>query len=338
MRVAVTGAAGRVGRRLVQWFRDRDHSVVALDREKVAGQEGVSSVVLDLSDGEGLVAATAGCDVIVHLAAAMTWNPKDSDVLWRANADGTWNIVKAAEANGARRLVFASSGEVYPESKAKFLPVDEHHPTEPTSVYGMTKLVGETMVANLGRRSYVETVIVRLPHTQDAAELLDPDSPFSGPRFFLQRRLEQQRALGNAAAVSALEGAGCAGELTLLVARGEDATPYRMPICDARDTAEGLGLAATVVGIEGQVINVGPAEATSMETFISEAARLTGLPQVAVNLPGPPVYYHTSIAKARELLGYTPRWPMPDMLAEASEARAHSGNSSSEEDRQRSQQ
>lgn len=337
MRVAVTGAAGRVGRRLVEWLRERDHEVVALDREALAVHEGVSSVVVDLSDSDQLVAATAGCDAIVHLAAAMSWNPRDSEALRRANVDGTWNVVSAAETNRVRRLVFASSGEVYPESRAKFLPVDEHHPTEPTSVYGMTKLVGETMVANLGRRTDVETVIIRLPHTQDATELLDPDSPFSGPRFFLHRRLEQQRALGNAAAVSALEAAGSPGDLTLLVARGEDATPYRMPICDARDTAAGLGLAATVAGVAGQVINVGPDEATSMDAFISEAARLTGLPHVEVNLPGPAVFYHTSIAKARELLGYTPRWPMPAMLAEASEARAHRSNSSTEEDRQRSQ-
>lgn len=337
MRVAVTGAAGRVGRRLVQWFRDRDHSVVALDREAFAGAEGVSSAVVDLTDSDGLVEATAGCDVIVHLAAAMSWNPNDSDLLRRANVDGTWNVVKAAETNRVRRLVFASSGEVYPESKAKFLPVDEHHPTEPTSVYGMTKLVGEVMVANLGRRTDVETVIIRLPHTQEATELLDPDSPFSGPRFFLHRRLEQQRALGNAAAVSALEGVGSAGDLTLLVARGEDATPYRMPICDARDTAAGLGLAATVGGVAGEVINVGPDEATSMETFISEAARLTGLPHVEVNLPGPAVHYHTSIAKARELLGYAPRWPMPEMLAEATEARAHRSNSRTQDNRRRSQ-
>lgn len=322
MRVAVTGAAGRVGRRLIEWFRERDHDVVALDREPVAVHDGVRAVVVDLNDSDELVAATAGCEVIVHLAAAMSWNPKDSEMLYRVNVDGTWNVVRAAETNRVRRLVFASSGEVYPESRATFLPVDEHHPTQPTSVYGMTKLVGETMVANLGRRTDVETVTIRLPHTQEAAELLDPDSPFSGPRFFLHRRLEQQRALGNSAAVAALEAVGSPADLTLLVARGEDGTPYRMPICDARDTAAGLGLAATVDGVAGEVINVGPDEATAMDELIPAAAQLTGLPQVQVTLPGPAVHYHTSIAKARELLGYTPQWPMPAMLAEANEARA----------------
>ncbi|WP_147917092.1 NAD-dependent epimerase/dehydratase family protein [Ruania zhangjianzhongii] len=326
MRVAVTGAAGRVGRRLVEWFCERGDDVVALDQVAVPIHEDVSSVVADLTDADGLVTATAGCDVIVHLAAAMSWDPRESGLLHRVNVDGTWNVVNAAAANRVRRLVFASSGEVYPESKAQFLPVDEHHPTEPTSVYGMTKLVGEAMVRNLGRRSDIETVVVRLPHTQEASELLDPASPFSGPRFFLHRRLEQQRELGNAGAVAALEAAGRADELTLLLARGEDGTPYRMPICDARDTAAGLGLAATVAGAADQVVYIGPDEATSMAALIPEASRLTGLPLAEVRLPGPAVNYHTSIAKARELLGFAPRWPMPTMLAEAAEARQRSSS------------
>lgn len=338
MRIAVTGAAGRVGGRLTDWLRERGHQVVALDRVAIRTDNGVEPVVADLADRDQVTAATKRCDVVVHLAAAMSWDPRDSDGLYRANVDGTWNVISAAQANGVHRLVFASSGEVYPESRAKFLPVDEHHPSEPVSVYGMTKLVGEVMVANLGRRTDIETVIVRLPHTQEASELLDPDSPMSGPRFFLHRRLEQQRAFGNDAAVAALEAAHVEGDLCLLLARGEDGTPYRMPICDARDTAAGLGLAATVAGVSGTVINIGPDEATSMVDFIAEAARLTGLPQVEVRLPGPAVHYHTSIAKARELLSFAPQWPMTAMLAEAAAARERRHSPTTEVDGQRSQQ
>lgn len=317
MRVAVTGAAGRVGRRLTGWLTGAGHEVVAIDLVGGDAADRVHPVVVDLGDVRALEAATEGADVVVHLAAAMSWRGEEHDFLRRVNVDGTWNVLSAALTNRVRRLVFASSGDVYPESAARFLPVDEHHPTEPTSVYGLTKLMGEEIVGNVSRRTGMETVVIRLPHTQEAAELLDPDSGFSGPRFFLQRKLEQQRALGNDQAVAALEAIRPAGDLTLLVSRGEDGTPFRMPISDARDTALGLGLAATVDGGVGEIIGIGPDEATSMDRLVPEMADLTGLPYVEVRLPVPAVNYHTSNAKARELLGFVPQWPMAEMVKEA---------------------
>lgn len=323
MRVAVTGAAGRVGRRLTAWLTGAGHDVVAIDVAPVEPAERVRAVMADLGDPAALRAATDGAEVVVHLAAAMSWRSEDDDLLRRVNVDGTWNVLAAARANRVRRFVFASSGEVYPDSKARFLPIDEHHPLEPTSVYGLTKLIGEELVRHAGRQAGIETVIIRLPHTQEAAELLDPESGFSGPRFFLRRRIEQQRDLGNTAAVKALKAALIDDELALLVARGEDGTSFRMAISDARDTAQGLGLAATVEGIAGETIGIGPDEAPPMDQLVPAMAKATGLPYVEVRLPGPAVHYHTSNAKARELLGFVPQWPIAEMIKEAA-ARWHS--------------
>lgn len=319
MRIAVTGAAGRVGTRLTQWLTARDHQVVGIDRVPPAQTPGLTPIVADLDDLDALLFATREADVVVHLAAAMSWQPKDSSLLRKVNVDGTWNVLDAALASDVRRFVFASSGEVYPESAATYTPVDEAHPLRPASIYGLTKLMGEEMVHAAARRAPIETVIIRLPHTQEASELLDPASGFSGPRFFLRRRIEQQRELGNLEAVAALERAGTDDPNTLLVARGSDGTPFRMPIGDARDTAQGLGLAATVPGVSGETIGVGPDEALSMDELVPMMARESGLPQVSVDLPVRAVSYSTSNAKARQLLGFEPRHPIDDMVKEAAE-------------------
>ena len=64
MRIAITGAAGRVGRRVVDAAVARGHEVVAVDR----GDAWSGDVSLDMSDYEGVVDVFGGCDAVIHLA------------------------------------------------------------------------------------------------------------------------------------------------------------------------------------------------------------------------------------------------------------------------------
>jgi len=94
-------------------------------------------------------------------------------------------------------------------------------------------------VAFFARTTGMETVVLRFSHTQDASELLDPDSFFSGPRFYLRARIRQQAAFGNSAVVEALKPHDDGTE-KLLISRGQDGTVFRMPITDTRDIVDGL--------------------------------------------------------------------------------------------------
>src|SRR5690606_28085435 len=111
------------------------------------------------------------------------------------NVRGTFNLLRAASKAGVGRFVFASSGEVYPELNSVYLPIDEAHPTHPTSMYGLSKLLGEEMVQNFARRTGLPYAILRFSHTQSAEELFDPNSFFSGPRFYVNAKLRQLRRL-----------------------------------------------------------------------------------------------------------------------------------------------
>src|SRR3546814_2447419 len=101
----------------------------------------------------------------------MSWRKEDVDRLHRANVDGTRSVLEAAAAAGARRFVFASSGEVYPENVPAYPPIDEAHPLTPRSPYGATKLLGEELVRFFARTTAMEKGTLRFDHTHDAEGL-----------------------------------------------------------------------------------------------------------------------------------------------------------------------
>lgn len=315
--VAVTGADGRIGRRVVRQLAEAGYRVRGLDRR--AGSEAAEYVVGDLADEQALATLLAGADVVVHLAALMSWADSDGPAVFDANVTATFRLLEAARAAGGPEIVLASSGEVYPEMAPTYLPVNEDHPRRPRSHYGLTKLLDEDMVWFYARRYDMPTTVLRFPHTQDATELLDPRSSFSGPRFFLQQKLRQQRALGNAETAAVLERCDD-GRERLLLSRSPDGTPYQMPIGDARDVATGVVLAVASPQARGQTIALGPAEAAAFDVIVPRMSELTGLGYVEVRIPGPGPHYSVDIAKARRILGYDPAYTIDRMLEEAASA------------------
>ncbi|HVV14687.1 NAD(P)-dependent oxidoreductase [Amycolatopsis sp.] len=311
MRIVVTGAAGRLGRTLLARLDERGHDTVGLDQVPPAN--------LPLSDRDGLIAACAGSDVVIHLAARMSWRREDDAGLFETNVLGSANVAEAAALAGAR-LVLASTGEVYPEGRPVYQPLDEAHPRSPTSAYGLTKKLAEDTVDFYRRTRGLEAVVLRFSHFQDAAELLDERSFFSGPRFFLRQKIEQQRGFGNTAALAALEPHDD-GTTKLVLSRGEDGTVFRMGILDTRDLATGVLAAAELPGLDGEVIGLGADDSVDFDRLVPELARHSGLSYVDVTLPGPAVHYTTSNERARKLLGFTVEHPIERMIEEAALAR-----------------
>jgi UDP-glucose 4-epimerase len=260
-----------------------------------------------------------GADIVVHLAAFMSWVESDAAALFDANVSATFGLLEAVRAAGGAEIILASSGEVYPEMAPDYLPINEEHPRHPRSHYGMTKLLDEEMVWFYARRYDMPATVLRFPHTQEAAELLDRCSACSGPRFFLQQKLRQQRELGNAEIAAVLEPYDD-GRERLLLSRCPDGTPYQMPIGDARDVATGVVLAVSSQQARGETIALGPAQAAAFDVIVPRMSELTGLDYVDVRLPGPGPHYSVDISKARRILGFDPAYPIGAMLDEAASA------------------
>ena len=322
MRVLVTGSSGRVGSAVVGALLAQGHQVCGLDlRASSRSDAGYSEVTGALDDPQAVGQAMKKAEAVLHLGAFMSWVAAERSEMFRANVEGTRVLADAAAAAGDARFVFASSGEVYPENAPKFQPIIEDHPLVATSSYGLTKLLGEEIVRFHQRISRMETVILRFSHTQDAGELLDEDSIFSGPRFFLHPRIRQQEGFGNHAVAEVLRRAD-PGHPAHVLARNEDGRPFQMHITETRDIVQGILLGLTHPAAAGQAFNLGATDPVDFGDLLPRLAKCTGLPIVTVDLPGPGVLYHTSNEKIRTVLGFRPEWTIERMVTEAAAARA----------------
>lgn len=77
-KIAIIGATGRAGSQLLEEALRRGHSVTAIARDpsRLKGREGVSTVALDVTQGEGLEQAVAGHDVVLSAAHFATVPPQ----------------------------------------------------------------------------------------------------------------------------------------------------------------------------------------------------------------------------------------------------------------------
>lgn len=321
MTILVTGSSGRVGRQVVSKLLARGDQVRGLDlRPSGRVAEGFEEIITTLDDEMKALQVVQGVRAVLHLGAFMSWLPADRGKMFRANVESTRVLLDAAAGSGVGRFVFASSGEVYPENAPASLPITETHPLHANSSYGLTKLLGEELVRFHQRTSNMETVILRFSHTQDASELLDETSFFSGPRFFLRPRVKQQENFGNAQ-VAALLRAADPGEPAHILARNENGRPFQMHITDTRDMVQGLLLALDHADAAGETFNLGATDPVDFEKLLQDMSNITGYPVMTVDLPGQGVYYHTLNNEIREKLGFEPEWTIDRMLNEAAKAR-----------------
>lgn len=125
MRIGVTGGSGFIGSHVVDALMAAGHDVVVLDRRSPHRSD-VSHAPVDLMDASGLLAATAGMDVVFHLAAFADVNDvvRDPAGAIDVNVGGTVRVLEAARRNGIQRVVLASTVWVY-SSAPGLAAVDE---------------------------------------------------------------------------------------------------------------------------------------------------------------------------------------------------------------------
>ncbi len=179
--IVVTGAAGWLGRRLVDTLAHGlgDHpALAAADPEArlrafdLPGSDfaalrslspRVEPVEGDLTrpaDCARLMEGTRGA-VIFHVAGVI--HPRRIADFYSVNVDGTRNLLRAADAAGARRAVVMSSNSplgLNPRPDHRF---DERSPYAPYMNYGRSKMLMELAVRDLRARAALESVIVRAP-------------------------------------------------------------------------------------------------------------------------------------------------------------------------------
>ncbi len=171
LRIAVTGASGFVGRRLLQKLSESAcYKVTGVVRQRPSANVPYPVVeVTDLTettDWSNLFASTP-VDVVVHCAARVhQMNDQSADPLTefrRVNCAGTLQLAKFAAAAGVRRFIFISSVKVMGESTLAGTAFSVNDVPKPVDPYGVSKWEAEQQLATLCQETGMELVVIRPP-------------------------------------------------------------------------------------------------------------------------------------------------------------------------------
>jgi len=166
MRIAVTGAAGFIGKHLSDWLVADGHDVLAIDNLARGKPEHVPPEVpllkLDLAH---VSAAELGreferfrVEAVVHLAAVhfIPECMRNPERTFAINARSTHTLVEAVGTSTASRVVFASTLDVY---AAEDRVHDEADRLAPGNIYGLTKALSEQILESSVRMGACESAV-----------------------------------------------------------------------------------------------------------------------------------------------------------------------------------
>jgi UDP-glucose 4-epimerase len=261
MKTLVTGGAGFVGSNLVDALLARGGEVTVLDdlstgrRENLEGALAAGAVLVeaDIRDRPTVedAAREARPAVVFHLAAQIDVRKSVADPAWDAsiNVGGTANVLEAARAAGARRVVFTSTGgAIYGEGAGQQLPLREDAPIAPEAPYGQSKFAGEGYLWLYERLCGLSSVALRLGNVY-------------GPR---------QDPLGEAGVIAIFSGRLRAGKRPTVFGDGRQTRDY-IYVGDV----VAAGLAAAGSEATGP-INIGTGVETNVLELVRQLAELGG--------------------------------------------------------------
>ncbi len=147
--ILVTGGAGFIGSNLVDrlslsnrvFVLDNLSSGSLLNLEK--SRDRITFFKGDILDKGLLKEIVAKVEFVFHLAANVgnVKSIEDPTFDMEVNVKGTINLLEACLKSSIKRLVYSASGAIFGE--AKYLSIDEDHPVNPESPYGVGKLAAE---------------------------------------------------------------------------------------------------------------------------------------------------------------------------------------------------
>ncbi len=272
MKLLITGGGGRLGRWVVEELRN-DYEVVVAGLEEAppdAVSPGVRYEQADLTDAQAVARVADGAEAIVHLAAFPSPIGREPENVFANNMLSTFNVVEAAIRQGARKIIYSSSGSAlgfafrFRDMVPDYMPMDEEHPLRPQDAYGLSKWLGEEVLEAATRRTGIRTIVLR------------PTNVF-GPEDYVER------------VPSMLENGG--GTLSYV---------------DARDVARAVRAALDDTEIEHDRFFITADDALSREPLaVAFPRHFPGSEAVSAGLTGTegPI----SSAKAKRVLGYHPQ-------------------------------
>jgi len=322
MAVLIVGGAGYIGSHIVRALRTKGTDVVVFDNLEKGHREAIADVPLyrgDLRNKQDVHAVFKqyGISAVMHFSAySLVGESMEKPALYyENNLYGTLNLITAMKDAGIRHFIFSSTAAVFGEPRE--VPITEDHPTNPTNVYGETKLAVEKMLDWYDNIHGLKSVRLRYFNAAGAdpsgeiGELHSPESHLIP--------LVLQAALGERDSISIF-----GNDYDT-----RDGTCIRDYI-HVNDLADAHILALDYLQAENSsaVFNLGNGSGYSVREIIDVAEKVTGrdIPvKQAERRPGDPAVLIAASEKAKEILAWRPKLYDIETILETA-WKWHSGN------------
>ncbi len=335
----ITGGAGFIGRYLCEELLAQGYHVRVLDGliEQVHGSvaprlaDDIEFIHGDIRDAASIDRALVGVDGVFHLAAEVGVGQSMYEIARYVGANdlGTAILLERLIARPVERLVVASSMSVYGEGlyrradgtddgtvrrtlkdgstqwdpldedggKLVPVPTDETKPVDLASVYAVTKFVQERNSLIVTRAYGMQAVALRLFNVFGPGQALS--NPYTGVLANFGARLLN-------------------GQSPLVFEDGRQKRDF----VHVRDVARAFRLAMERPAAAGHVINIGSGRSYTIGRIAEMLADAMQVPDLAPHLLGKARagdirHCFADIAKARALLGFSPEYPLEEMIGES---------------------
>jgi UDP-glucose 4-epimerase len=310
MRVMVTGGLGVNGAWVVRELLAGGHDPVAVDVQAdfrllpdLEGQ--IEFEQLDVRDLDGLERVMRSRDVecVAHLAALIPAD-RDPHAGFEINAMGTVNVLEAARRSEVRRVAFTSSKAVYAAMTGRhghpeYVPIDESHPRAPfprLRVYSASKILAEEAGCQYADAYGLEFLALRFA------------------AIYAPGKHDRQANIGVLATI--VENA-MRGE-PVRVEHGGDQGDDMMYV---KDVANAVVRACVAERPRNWAFNVGTGTASTLREFADAVRAAVPGADIEVgagfdHLGLGPMYCVMDISRARDELGYEPRYGLREGVAD----------------------
>ncbi len=296
MKVLVTGGCGFIGSHIVDLLIDQGHEVTVVDNLCTGNMDNLNPKAafyeVDIISGE-LQRVFEACkpDVVYHEAAQIDIQRSIKDTVFdtTVNIVGTVNVLENCRDFGVGKIIYASSAAVY--GNPQYLGVDENHPVEPISFYGISKHTPEHYIKIYSNLYGLRYTILRYANVYGIRQ--DPKGEGGVVSIFLDKMFK--------------------GEIPTIFGGGEQTRDFIY----VKDIAS-ANIAVLDKG-DGEIMNVG----TNLPVTVNEVFRqmkeiLNGSlkPKYGPERKGDILHSHLSNEKILRMVGWKPQYTLEQGLRE----------------------
>lgn len=195
VKILITGGCGFIGSHVAERFFKEGNEICVIDNLSTGFEKNLTMKhkfynlnVVDPMCEE--IFRTNNIDCVVHLAAQVdvTISNQNAYLDSESNILGLVNMLELSAKYGVKKFIFASSAAVYGDTEA--LPISENEPSNPLSVYGMNKSLGEYYCQQWKQIYNLETVVLRFANVYGPRQGIKGESGVISK--FMQQIMDKQ--------------------------------------------------------------------------------------------------------------------------------------------------